>query len=41
VLLLGEKKAQAAGKTMRLTNVSPDVMEVFDMTGFSGILTIV
>ena len=40
VLLLGEKSAKAGAKTMTLTNVSPDVMEVFEITGFSGILTI-
>jgi anti-anti-sigma factor len=40
VLLLGEKSAKAAGKSMVLENVSKDVMEVFDVTGFTGILTI-
>ncbi|MCL1832115.1 MAG: STAS domain-containing protein [Oscillospiraceae bacterium] len=40
VLLQGQKNAQAAEKSMVLKNVSPDVMEVFDVTGFSGILTI-
>ena len=41
VLLLGEKNAKAAGKAMTLKNVSAEVMEVFDITGFSAILTIV
>ena len=41
VLLQGQKNAQAAGKTMTLKNVSSEVMKVFDITGFSGILTIV
>jgi len=41
VLLAGEKTAKTSGKTMTLKNVSADVMEVFDMTGFSNILTIV
>ena len=40
VLLLGEKNAKSAGKTMTLKNVSAEVMEVFEITGFSGILTI-
>jgi anti-anti-sigma factor len=41
VLLLGEKNAKAAGKSMTLKNVSHEVMDVFEITGFSGILTIV
>jgi anti-sigma B factor antagonist len=41
VLLKGQKIAQGAGKSMKLKNVSSEVTEVFDMTGFSGILTIV
>ena len=41
VLLQGQKKAQSIGSKMTLKNVRPDVMEVFDITGFSGILTIV
>ena len=40
VLLSGEKNATEAGKTMTLKNVSPEVMEVFDVTGFTGVLTI-
>jgi anti-anti-sigma factor len=40
VLLVGEKSSKAAGKAMTLKNVSQEVMEVFEMTGFSGILTI-
>ena len=41
VLLLGEKNAKAAGKSMTLRNVSFEVMEVFKITGFSAILKIV
>ena len=41
VLLQGQKTAQASEKNMKLKNVSSDVMEVFEITGFSGILTIV
>ena len=38
VLLMGEKTAKAKAVTMTLTHVSADVMEVFTMTGFDGIL---
>ena len=40
VLLMGQKNVQSGGKSMTLKNVSPEVMEVFDVTGFTGILTI-
>jgi len=40
VLLVGQKKVSANRRTMTLRHVSEDVMEVFDMTGFSDILTI-
>ena len=40
VLLFGQKNMQSADKTMKLTNVSSEVMEVFEITGFSGMLTI-
>ena len=40
VLLSAQKKMQKLG-TMKLINVCEDVMEVFEMTGFSDILTIV
>ena len=39
VLLGAQKKMQKIG-TMKLINVCEDVMEVFEMTGFSDILTI-
>ena len=39
VLLSAQKKMQKLG-AMKLTNVCEDVMEVFEMTGFSEILTI-
>ena len=39
VLLLGEKNAKSAGKTMTIRNVNPEVMEVFRITGFSDVLT--
>jgi len=41
VLLQIQKSAQQTGKTMILMKVSSDVMEVFEMTGFSGILNII
>ena len=41
VLLQGQKAAQKADKPITLKNVSSEVMEVFDVTGFSGILTII
>ncbi|MDR3013213.1 MAG: STAS domain-containing protein [Chitinispirillales bacterium] len=41
VLLLGEKTAKAKGRTMDLVNVSADIKEVFNMTGFTAILKIV
>ncbi|MDR2786466.1 MAG: STAS domain-containing protein [Treponema sp.] len=40
VLLLGEKTAKAKGGTMRLVNVSQEIQEIFEMTGFSEVLTI-
>ena len=39
-LLIGQKTAASKGGSMKLTNVSDAVREVFNMTGFSGILTI-
>ena len=39
VLLSAQKKMQKIG-SMKLKNVCEDVMEVFEMTGFSDILTI-
>jgi len=41
VLLNGQKIVQSAGKSMKIKNVSAEIMEVFDVTGFSGILTII
>lgn len=40
VLLMGEKTAKSKGGSLTLINVLPEIMEVFDMTGFSAILTI-
>jgi anti-anti-sigma factor len=41
VLLLGEKTAKSKGGIMTLINVSQDIKEIFEMTGFSGILKII
>jgi anti-anti-sigma factor len=40
VLLLGQKTAKAKSASMILKNVSEEVMEVLEMTGFSAMLTI-
>ena len=40
VLLSAQKKMQKIG-SMKVINVCPEVMEVFEMTGFADILTIV
>lgn len=39
-LLVLQKQVNRTGGSLTLTNVSPAVMEVFEMTGFSGILEI-
>ena len=41
VLLFGQKKSQSSGKSMKLLNVSSDVLEVFEVTGFTGMLSII
>ena len=41
VLLMGQKVAKANGASMTVTGISEEIMEVFDMTGFSDMLTIV
>lgn len=40
VLLSAQKQMNAAGGTMKLVHVNETVMEVFEITGFSDILTI-
>ena len=40
VLLAAQRRASARHGSMRLTHVNETVSEVFDMTGFSGILTV-
>jgi anti-anti-sigma factor len=39
-LLIGQKTASAKSASLMVCNVSGDVMEVLDMTGFSTMLTI-
>lgn len=39
-LLIGQKTAASKGGSMKLTNVSKEVMSVFTMTGFAKILEI-
>ena len=41
VLLMGAKTSKAKGCEQTLINVSSEIMEVFDMTGFSDVLTII
>ncbi len=41
VLLSAAKKLKAAGGSMLVKNVNPQVMDVFKITGFNAILTIV
>ncbi|MCL2218963.1 MAG: STAS domain-containing protein [Chitinispirillia bacterium] len=40
VLLLGEKAAKSKGGVFSLVNVSDEIKEVFEMTGFTDILKI-
>ncbi|MCL2013514.1 MAG: STAS domain-containing protein [Oscillospiraceae bacterium] len=40
VLVLGAQTAEVSGKTLVLTNVNDDVMEVFEITGLTDALTI-
>ena len=41
VLLMGHKEAKKKGGSMTVINVSADVLEVFEMTGFTDMLNIV
>ncbi|MFA9465817.1 MAG: STAS domain-containing protein [Velocimicrobium sp.] len=40
VLLTAQKKINTLATTMKIINANENVREVFDVTGFSGILTI-
>jgi anti-sigma B factor antagonist len=37
VLLSAQKKINALGTTMKLTGAKPEIKEIFEMTGFTGI----
>jgi len=41
VLLMGEKASKSKDASMTLIGVSEEIMEVFEMTGFADMLTIV
>ena len=41
VLLIAQKQVLACGSSMSLSGVSEEIMEVFEMTGFNDIITIV
>jgi len=41
VLLIGQKMAKAKNASMTVSGVSEEIMEVFNMTGFSDILEII
>jgi anti-anti-sigma factor len=40
VLLMAEKTSKASKTELVITNISDEIREIFDMTGFSEILTI-
>ncbi len=40
VLLTAQKKINALGTTMKIVGAKPEIKEIFDMTGFSEIMTI-
>lgn len=40
-LLVLQKRVNRTGGSLTLTNVNPSIMEVLEISGFSGILTIV
>jgi anti-anti-sigma factor len=40
VLLMAEKSAKASKTALVIKNISVEIREIFDMTGFSGIFTI-
>ena len=41
VLIQAQKKIQALGKTMTLINITPEVMEVFNLTGLKKVFEII
>ena len=41
VLLMGQKTAKAKNSSMTIRGVSQEIMEIFEMTGFCDMLTII
>lgn len=40
VLLTAQKKVNALGTTMKIVGAKPEIKEIFEVTGFAGIMTI-
>lgn len=40
VLLLIQKKLQRTQGSLTIANIKPQIMEIFEITGFSGIFTV-
>ena len=40
VLLTAQKKINVLGTTMKIVGAKPEIKEIFEMTGFAGIMTI-
>ncbi|HYH04568.1 MAG TPA: STAS domain-containing protein [Bacillota bacterium] len=40
VLLAAQKKVNVLGMTMKIVGANPEVKEIFEVTGFAGIMTI-
>lgn len=40
VLLIAQKKINAQGTSMKIVGAKPQIKEIFDVTGFSSIMTI-
>ena len=40
VLLTAQKKVNALGTSMKIVGAKPEIKEIFEVTGFSGIMTI-
>jgi anti-sigma B factor antagonist len=40
VMLTAQKRVNALGAVMKITGAKPEVQEIFEVTGFTGIMTI-
>jgi anti-sigma B factor antagonist len=40
VMLTAQKRVNALGATMKISGAKPEVKEIFEVTGFTGIMTI-